>query len=93
MSDGTFDSGGRRRSSRGHPASCAGRLSPCRLREIEALLGVAIDPAHDPAPTGAGPEVARQAIRLLHAFNRIADPETRRAVLHLVEAASRQERV
>ncbi|AWN45817.1 hypothetical protein DK419_05375 [Methylobacterium terrae] len=93
MSDGAFDPGGRPRSSRGHAAASAGSLSVYRLREIEALLGAAIGPAYDAAPArvGAEPDFARQTIRLLRAFNRIADPETRRAVLRLVEAASRRE--
>ncbi len=90
MSDGVFDSGLWRNPARGDDAVSGGSLSLRRLREIEAVLGVSIDP-----PSAAGMEqddgrvFERQAIDLLRAFNRITDPEARREVLRLVSAAAR----
>ncbi|TNC15333.1 hypothetical protein FF100_07240 [Methylobacterium terricola] len=98
MTDGVFDPGKSPRSSRGGAAVSGVSLSARRLREIETLLGVVIDPAADPAAPG-GPdmmpgsmETESQALELLRAFNRITDPDTRREVLRLVQEAARGDR-
>ncbi|MCF4127531.1 hypothetical protein [Methylobacterium sp. SyP6R] len=88
MSDGVFRSGRWPKHSRGDDAVTADSLSAQRLREIEGVLGVAIDPSEAGLPQGR--EFERQAIELLRAFGRITDPRTRRDVLHLVQAASRE---
>ncbi len=87
MSDGVFRPGGWPGPSDG-AAIPAGSLSVQRLREIEAVLGVSIDPADAGLPPGR--EFESQAIALLRAFGRITDPRIRRDVLHLVEAASQE---
>ena len=87
MSDGVFRPGGWPRLSHGD-AVPAGSLSVQRLREIEAVLGVSIDPADAGLPPGR--EFESQAIELLRAFGRITDPQIRRDVLHLVQAASQE---
>ncbi|MFH6781158.1 MULTISPECIES: hypothetical protein [Methylobacterium] len=106
MSDGVFDPGKRLRSSHGDGTVPGGSLSARRLREIETLLGVVIDPAagsgglQEPVPPGivqasivqAGLEIEAQALELLRAFSRITDPETRREALRLVQAAARGDR-
>ena len=89
MSDGVSRTGGWPRLPDG-AAIPAGSLSVQRLREIEAVLGVSIDP--DGADLPAEREFEGQAIALLRAFGRITDPRIRRDVLHLVEAASREAR-
>ncbi len=88
MSDGTFRSGEWPRPSLGDDAVSAGSLSRRRLREIEDVLGVAIDPAGADLPEGR--EVEGQTLALLRAFGRITDPRIRRDVLHLVQAAARE---
>ncbi len=88
MSDGVFRPNGWPRLPRGAAAVPAGSLSAQRLREIEAVLGVLIDPDGPGLPQGK--EFEGQAIALLRAFGRITDPQIRRDVLHLVEAASRE---
>ncbi|TGE02406.1 hypothetical protein [Methylobacterium nonmethylotrophicum] len=100
MSDGVFDPCRRPILAR-RDAAGGGSLSVRRLREIETLLGVPINPAADQAddvtptdaPIGYGLEdgllVERQALALLRAFNRISDPDARRDVLRLVRAAAR----
>ncbi|AWB20063.1 hypothetical protein DA075_03195 [Methylobacterium currus] len=92
MSDGAFDSGLWPNPARGgDDAVSGGSLSLRRLREIEAVLGVSIDPASAAGPEQDGGRVfERQAIDLLRAFNRITDPEARRAVLRLVSAAAHE---
>lgn len=101
MSDVVFDTGQWLRPARGDDAVSGGSLSVRRLREIETLLGVTIGPDDEavPAPEGVpgsgserGMDVERQALELLRAFNKIADPETRREVLRLVQAAARGDR-
>ncbi|MET7247708.1 hypothetical protein ABZT49_30590 [Methylobacterium sp. EM32] len=90
MSDGVFDSGRRPNLSRDHDAVHAGGVSIRRLREIESLLGVSIDPGAGAAADGAM-TFERQAIDLLRAFGRITDPATRREVLRLVTAMAPRE--
>lgn len=95
MSDGVFDSGLRPSSSRDDEVHVGG-VSIRRLREIESLLGVSIDPrAGAGAADGAMTDgtmtdgtlaFERQAIDLLRAFSRITDPATRGEVLRLVTA-------
>lgn len=96
MSDGVFDPGKRPRSFRDDDAVPGVSLSARRLREIEILLGVVIDPVVDsvgaPGAMQGSMEIEGQSLELLRAFNRIADPETRREVLRLVQAAARGER-
>lgn len=94
MSDGVFDSGRQPNPSRGDDdAVSAESLSIRRLREIEALLGISIDPVPGPGAERDGDRsFERQAIDLLRTFNRITDPEARREVLRLVAAAARQGR-
>ncbi len=71
MSDGVFRPGGWPGPSDG-AAIPAGSLSVQRLREIEAVLGVSIDPAD--AGLSQGKEFEHHAIELLRAFGRITDP-------------------
>ncbi|AWN53143.1 hypothetical protein DK412_17185 [Methylobacterium sp. 17Sr1-1] len=91
MSDGVIDSGRRPSFSRDDDAVRAGGVSIRRLREIESLLGVSIDPAAGAGPADGGVTdgrmtFERQAIDLLRAFSRITDPATRGEVLRLVTA-------
>ncbi|MGX7707150.1 hypothetical protein [Methylobacterium sp. Gmos1] len=89
MSDGVFESGRRPNLSRDDDEVYGGGVSIRRLREIEALLGVSIEPAAGTARDDMAFE--RQAIDLLRAFDRITDPETRREVLRLVVAMAPRE--
>jgi hypothetical protein len=94
MTDGVFDPS-RRLAPRSVDAAPGGSLSLRRLREIEAVLGSAIDPAPAADPGAApgldgGRALERDSIELLRAFNQIADPEARRDVLRLVLAAARE---
>ncbi|KMO10717.1 hypothetical protein [Methylobacterium platani] len=96
MSDGVFDRGGWPRACRG--GASPGSVSAQRLRRIEALLGVPLDPlsAAGPAEGEGGDdrmEIERQAIELLRAFGRITDPAARHEVLRLVRAAARPDRL
>ena len=80
--------------SRDDDAVHAGGVSIRRLREIESLLGVAIDPAAGAgAAGGAIADVTmafeRQAIDLLRAFSEIEDDQLRREVLAIVRGVAR----
>ncbi len=91
MSDGVFDSGRRPNLSRGDDDGVSGGVSIRRLREIESLLGVSIDPASAEASRDGDMTFERQAIDLLRAFNRITDPAIRGEVLRLVAAMAPRE--
>ncbi|MGF3022331.1 hypothetical protein ACQVP2_05840 [Methylobacterium aquaticum] len=86
MSDSVFRPGGWPWPASGDDVVPAGRLSVRRLREIEDVLGGSIDPAG--AVVFDEREFERQAIALLRAFGRITDPQIRRDVLRLVDAAA-----